>query len=90
MFYSLVICIYAYNVLSCSILLVNFEDISNFKTYHNAVSLHGRHHYLIFILININSRSKIVIEKRLTLSFMIFNVLTNKTQFILEVRCNLN
>ena len=32
------------------ILLDNFKDMSNFKTCRNAVSLHERHHYLIWIL----------------------------------------
>ena len=36
-----------------------------------------------------NSGTEIDIEKRLTLSFVIFNDLSNKTKFILRVRCTL-
>ena len=32
------------------ILLVNFKNMSNFKTFRNAVGLSGRHHYLTCIL----------------------------------------
>ena len=32
------------------ILLVNFKDMSNFKTFRNTVGLRGRHHYLTCIL----------------------------------------
>ena len=50
-----------------------------------------RHHYLICILQKNpnNSRTKINRKKRFTPSFLIFSDLSNKTKFILEVRCTL-